>query len=391
MKGFSRLLAVIAGSIAILTTSLSAGENKIPEPFRGSDVNSPFYINYKDLSAVLKLTVLETEKSERRALRRPPTSMGTRIQRGNPNSTRHEGNRVLFHAFSKTDANREILTNIRRDLEAVPDEVPMKHWKKREQLAYWLNIHNITMIELVLDHYPIRSIKKLTTGPKSILDKKVLRVAGIELSLNDIQHTIIAEKWGGTLPIYGLFQGYVGGPNMRNQAYTGSNVYRMLEENAQEFVNSNRGMSVNGRTLKISELYKINRAKFPNWDQNVKKHVMSLAEVSMRDQINATKVIKATTKDYYIADLFGGSRNTGTSVNTNVAALDAMIVTAQNNFMNSPIQSGSNPFIEPHILATLDKVRMRRYVKDGTVALEELEQKKEKASEKEKDDNGNKH
>ena len=75
--------------------------------------------------------------------------------------------------------------------------------------------------------------------------EKLLNVAGMPLSLDDIQFTILCQNYDNDpLIIYGLYQGIVGAPDIRTSAYTGDDVYRALEENADIFINSNRGTLV---------------------------------------------------------------------------------------------------------------------------------------------------
>ena len=42
---------------------------------------------------------------------------------------------------------------------------PQATWPAAERLAYWLNAYNAFTLQLVLEHYPIKSIKDITTGP----------------------------------------------------------------------------------------------------------------------------------------------------------------------------------------------------------------------------------
>eukprot|EP00658_Telonema_sp_P-2_P061454 TRINITY_DN50153_c0_g1_i4.p1 TRINITY_DN50153_c0_g1~~TRINITY_DN50153_c0_g1_i4.p1 ORF type:complete len:147 (+),score=17.35 TRINITY_DN50153_c0_g1_i4:118-558(+) len=108
-----------------------------------------------------------------------------------------------------------ILEQIKTELEAIPEQAPLRLWTKNEQLAYWLNLHNITIIIELTKQYPMKSLRPLLKGSRkepALWDQKLMTVSGIPLSLNDV-HDILVEKWDSTLVMYGLFQGYVGGPN----------------------------------------------------------------------------------------------------------------------------------------------------------------------------------
>ena len=50
---------------------------------------------------------------------------------------------------------------LQESLEKLPGDVPLKHFSRQEQLAYWLNLYNAVTLDLVLDGYPVDSIKDL--------------------------------------------------------------------------------------------------------------------------------------------------------------------------------------------------------------------------------------
>ena len=49
-------------------------------------------------------------------------------------------------------------------LDKLTSNPPAKDWSDNEKIAYWLNAYNAFTIKLIVDHYPVKSIKDL--GPK---------------------------------------------------------------------------------------------------------------------------------------------------------------------------------------------------------------------------------
>ncbi|WP_350314916.1 DUF547 domain-containing protein, partial [Pseudoalteromonas sp. TB43-MNA-CIBAN-0091] len=83
------------------------------------------------------------------------------------------------------------------------------------------NLYNTAIIEKLIEHYPVRNAKKLLEGESSILNDKFINVSGHTLSLNNIQHDIVFKKFGNKkIVMYGFYQGIIGSPNLRNEAYT---------------------------------------------------------------------------------------------------------------------------------------------------------------------------
>src|SRR5690606_7886580 len=79
----------------------------------------------------------------------------------------------------------------------VPD--PDK-WSKEEQLAYWINAYNAFTIKLIIDNYPLKSIKDLNSTIaiptiNSIWDDKFFSLGGQKFSLNMIEHGILRKDF----------------------------------------------------------------------------------------------------------------------------------------------------------------------------------------------------
>lgn len=307
----------------LLSTQLHAIDSKVPKPFQGHDDDSKIVINYDDMTKVLGLSVLKMGKSMRKKAPKSKASIGTRLKSNRKIYTALEGNRFLFRSF-KDKNYKVILTQIKHSLEKVPDEVPFKHLSQKEQLAYWLNIYNVSLLEKLIDVYPKSKLKKTIYGDDGILNQKILKISGLELSLNDIKENIIFEKFGSNpVVMYGLYQGIIGGPNLRAEAYTGEKVYTQLDSNADEFVNSNRGTFWDSRkkTMRVSSFYQQNEKLFPEFKQDLKKHLLQYMDSRYTFLMGKSKKLKTNISDMAINDITGGSRRYGGSVNTNGAAM----------------------------------------------------------------------
>jgi len=317
----NKIVYLLVIYFAVTATSY-ASKNDIPKPFRGETKNSKLKISYADIDALLDVTVLNMGRSQRVKAKDSSANIGTRMKVKINKLTALEGNRFYFEAF-KDKKQREVISNIRKSLQETPTEAPLDLFTKEEQLAYWLNLYNITIIDEIVKVYPERKLKDFLTDSDSILNDKILTVSGVKLSLNDIHNNILMPKYNyDPLIIYGLFQGIIGGPNIRKSAYTGDNVYRNLKDNANEFVNSNRGTYGSKKnTVRTSTLYKRNAAYFPNFKADLKAHLLKYVEGYTRYQLEDSNKIKANISDWKIVDLYGSTRKFGGGVGTNQAAL----------------------------------------------------------------------
>lgn len=384
----SLLLKSMLALFLILSFNVSASSSKIPEPFRDSAEYSEFSISYDDYSKILDISVLSMGKSKRKKATKGKSAVGTRLKSNRKVFTALEGNRFFFKNF-KDPENRAVLTKIRQSLEKVPDEVPMKLLTNSEQLAYWLNLYNITLLEQLVNIYPKKSLEDELYDDDGILEKKLLKVAGIDLSLNDIQYNILFEKFGRYPQVmYGLYQGIIGGPNLRKEAYTGRKVFSQLEANADEFINSNRG-TFNGKKgiFRVSSLYERNKQLFPNFKEDLKTHLLDYLDGRFTYLLRSSKKIRANIADMTINDLTGGYREYGGSANTNNAAmLDSVSgVTGGKDPNTAGIQAASPAAIAsslqnkldsygrfpPDVVKTLKEMNRNPDIKKGTVIIKQ--------------------
>lgn len=392
--------AVFVFGILVTFNVATASETEVPEPFREFDPDSTYSINYYDVNALFKAAVINVGRSKRTSAAPSQAKTGTRMKARINRSTADEGNRFFYEIFSDSEDNRKLLQDIKRSLEEIPDQAPLKFFSRKEQLAYWLNLYNITLLNEIVGIYPTRSLKKTLTGRKSILSKKLLTVAGVPLSLNDIQYVILKNNYGNDpLLMYGLYQGIIGGPNIRKKAYTGENVYDYLAQNAAEFVNSNRGTySKNDKTFRVSSLYDRNSEYFDDFQGDLKSHLLRYLQGEEREQLKAAAKIKADINDWTVTDLYGSHKQPGGSLADSPAALlNSMRNTVPNDMGGPPItttrtaessmlasNSGALDRFSPDLVIRIKELKAKwteEAERSSTVTIEDLGQSPEKINE----------
>ena len=302
-----------------------AADSAGAEQFQEFDASSERTIDYGILTQWLQAVVVDIGRSDRGKAAPTHPGIGTRIKPKIKRATIYEGNRVYFEAFEGNDDAKQLLRDIRKSLEQLPDVAPLKYFNRSEQLAYWLNLYNVALLNEIVGVYPKRDLEDLLIGEDSILRRKLLKVSGASLSLNDIQAAILKHNYNNDpLIIYGLYQGVIGGPNIRRTAYTGENVYRALAENALEFINSNRGTSRGGSrstTFHVSSFYERNSDYFPEFETDLVAHLSPFLKERERRQLVSASTIEPDISDWTVTDLFGTYPDIRAGIATNPAAL----------------------------------------------------------------------
>lgn len=203
-------------------------------------------------------------------------------------------NRVGYARVSSTDRNA---------LEAylaLLSEVPVQNLTRSEQLAFWVNLYNARTVALILDHYPVESIRDISFGLLSFgpWSKPLLAVQGRELSLHDIEHGIIRPLWPDPRIHYVLNCAAVGCPNLRKAAYTGFGIDAAMEQAARAYVNDPRGVRVDeDGGLTVSKIYGWFKEDFGNSEDAVLAHLQRYAEPGL-----AARLANRNEIDDYVYD-----------------------------------------------------------------------------------------
>ena len=153
---------------------------------------------------------------------------------------------------------------------------------RNEQLAFWLNLYNARMVLLVLDNYPLRSVRQLKTEFKDFVgpfDDSILCILGESLSLNDIESGIVRPIWQDPRIHYALNCASYGCPNLQNRAWSGQTLDSDLDSAAYNFINSGRAIKTGtlGHKLIASRIFKWYKDDFGGTDAAVLNHMRQYA------------------------------------------------------------------------------------------------------------------
>ncbi len=322
MKYTGSAILALLGMLAIHGVASAAGDAEL-ERFQRYDDASKYVISYADLTAMLDAVVVDVGRSDR--AKAPPghAKTGTRAMAKINRATVNEGNRFYFETFVDNEANKQSIDSIQSGIENATGEIGLAKFSRDEQLAYWLNLYNVTVMNEIVKVYPQRDLEKLLYGKNSLLSKKLLTVEGVSLSLNDIQFGILQKNYDNNpLILYGLYQGIIGSPGIRTKAYTGADVYDALTANAIEFINSNRGTAIqSAKNFRVSSFYERNESFFPNFDEDLTAHILKYVEGPERAALQSASRIKANITDWTVNDLGGTRREIGGSFSDSNAAL----------------------------------------------------------------------
>ncbi len=132
---------------------------------------------------------------------------------------------------------------LKKYLDLVSKNAPSSKWSKDEQLAYWINAYNAYTVELILEHYPVKSIKDIGSSIKipfvnTPWDVKFIEIGGKKMDLNNIEHGIIRKQFNEPRIHFALVCAAKSCPPLRNEAYTAAKLDKQLDDQGSDFLNN---------------------------------------------------------------------------------------------------------------------------------------------------------
>lgn len=184
--------------------------------------------------------------------------------------------------------------------------LPISEYNRDQQRAYWTNLYNALTIDVVLDHYPVKSIMDIklsgffTRGP---WEEQLVTVEQQPISLNDIEHRILRPIWNDPRTHYAVNCASLGCPNLSNKAYTAENMEQQLEQAASDFINHPRGVSVNNDELTVSSIYNWFKEDFGSSDTQIIEHLKQYAKAPLKQQLAAIQKISDDQYDWQLNEV----------------------------------------------------------------------------------------
>jgi Protein of unknown function, DUF547 len=259
LRGFSKICIFFVMLLLIAEGLSAAPESRLWERWTRYDPLSSQQLDHEPWDRLLKKYILS-----------------------NPQSAQNH------FAYSSVSSQDRVI--LKRYLEYLSG-IEISKLQRLEQKVFWINLYNALTVSVVLEHYPVKSIRDIDISPgwfsNGPWDAKLLKVEALDLSLNDIEHRILRPIWRDNRVHYALNCASLGCPDLQGTAFTADNVERLLDKGAEDFVNHPRGVRVTDRELVLSSIYKWFIADFGGAEEAVLKHLQKYARQPLKNELGA--------------------------------------------------------------------------------------------------------
>ncbi|MFB6259062.1 MAG: DUF547 domain-containing protein [Flavobacteriales bacterium] len=138
------------------------------------------------------------------------------------------------------------------------DQYPGPEASSPKEVAYWINAYNAYAIDLVLEHYPIESIRDIDRA----FEKKFIELGDKRFSLDGIEKGIILKENEDPRLHYAVNCASISCPPLRDEAYKGGRLDRQLKDQALDFINDPEKNRLKKERVRISKIYDWYRKDF---------------------------------------------------------------------------------------------------------------------------------
>ena len=220
-------------------------------------------------------------------------------------------NRVDYGRWRATAADRTALDGYIAGQAAL---TPSKLGKP-EQFAYWANLYNAITLKVIVDAYPVASIRDIKSAgvwfdPKAFIGPWVAKrvvVEGRDLSLDEIEHSILREQFKDPRVHYSVNCASYGCPNIGLKAWRAETLEAELDAAARAFINHPRGVSVaKDGGLKVSSIYSWFKSDFGGSDAGLIAHFKRYAGPELAKALETSKTISGDDYDWSLNDVRKG-------------------------------------------------------------------------------------
>ncbi|MTE25938.1 DUF547 domain-containing protein [Winogradskyella ouciana] len=187
-------------------------------------------------------------------------------------------------AYEGFKADQKILNDY---VQYLSEQVPDKSWSYEEQLAYFINVYNANTIKLIVDHYPVESIKKVDATISPFL-KNFIFIGEKEFSLADIEKGFL-QKMNEPRIHFAINCASISCPKLLREAYTAKNVNELMDRAAKEFINSDKN-EISENSAKVSEIFKWYKKDFLLQSESIIDYINQYADTKINPNVELSYI-----------------------------------------------------------------------------------------------------
>ena len=148
--------------------------------------------------------------------------------------------------------NETLLDNY---LAYIQNNEPTKEWSSNKKKAFWINTYNAYTIKIILNNYPLKSIRDIKIDGKTAWKIPFVKVGQKRYTLDQIEHKILRKKFNDPRIHVGINCASVSCPRLWNFAFTEDNIASSLDNLMKVFINDTTRNKISKKNVALSEIF----------------------------------------------------------------------------------------------------------------------------------------
>lgn len=136
-------------------------------------------------------------------------------------------------------------------------EAEFNAWSKAQQMAFLINVYNGQTLTLIIQNYPVKSIKDIGSVFDNRWKRKFFKLFGQDAFLDKVEHEMLRKPgvYNEVRVHYAANCASIGCPALREEAFVADRLDKQLEEQAVRFLSDHsRNRYANGK-LEVSMIF----------------------------------------------------------------------------------------------------------------------------------------
>jgi hypothetical protein len=178
-------------------------------------------------------------------------------------------------------------------------------WPEPQRLAFCINLYNASTLRLILDHYPVKSVKKIGGWFSGPWEEPAVRLFGQTTTLDHLEHKMMRVEFNEPRLHFAIVCAARGCPPLRNEAYTAEKLEVQLADQGRSFLVDPTKNRVELKTgvVYLSPIFKWFEEDFARDAGTVLKFIAPYFPADVKRELNQGNLrIKYTDYDWSLND-----------------------------------------------------------------------------------------
>lgn len=201
------------------------------------------------------------------------------------------------YVSAEGNVNYKSLKNNRKELDTylklLQANHPQSSWTEQERLAYWINAYNAFTVDLILQHYPVKSIRDIgglikIPGVQSAWDISFIVIEGKKYSLGDIEHKILRKEFNEPRIHFAINCASYSCPKLINQAFTAAKIEEQLQQVSIDFINDKQRNSLAKDKVILSKIFDWYKSDFTADGKTLIQYINQFSKIKINNNAKLT-------------------------------------------------------------------------------------------------------